>query len=128
METSCVFCDRGNFEERLAGEDENFWTIATLGQITNGGYLLLVPKNHTPCIGTLEPSDITHIGPLVRRIQEAQSAEYGAAHGFIFEHGIVGQTVKHAHIHIVPAQCKITQRVKTDFPSHKIVELLPANT
>ena len=35
MPNNCVFCDRSKFEERLIHETENFYVIATLGQITD---------------------------------------------------------------------------------------------
>jgi len=49
----CVFCDRAQFEDRLVGETKDFFVIATLGQITDGGYVLLVPKEHIACMGAL---------------------------------------------------------------------------
>jgi len=34
----------------------------------------------------------------------------------VFEHGIVGQTVKHAHIHVVPADVRLFEKITKDFP------------
>jgi len=36
--------------------------------------------------------------------------------GIIFEHGIVGQTITHAHLHVIPANGIIKDRVVGDFP------------
>jgi len=46
MGDNCPFCDKKQFEERLIAEVDGFYLIATLGQITDGGYVLLVPKEH----------------------------------------------------------------------------------
>lgn len=58
MESDCVFCDRSKFEERLCGETKDFWIIATLGQITDGGYVLLVPKRHVECVGAMDKNEV----------------------------------------------------------------------
>ena len=50
---SCVFCDKKNFTERVVYENESAYVIASLGQITDGGYLLLVPKIHASCMGAM---------------------------------------------------------------------------
>ena len=49
----CVFCDRAQFEDRLVGETKDFFVIATLGQIIDGGYVLLVQKEHIASMGAL---------------------------------------------------------------------------
>lgn len=116
MDSDCAFCDRTKFEERIIGEDKNFWIIATLGQITDGGYTLLVPKKHIPCIGAMGFKEIEHFEDLAKRIRLALSVEYGIWPVNFFEHGIVGQTIKHAHIHFVPENWQITERILKDFP------------
>jgi hypothetical protein len=34
----------------------------------------------------------------------------------IFEHGIVGQAIPHAHLHLMPANIFLGDRIKKDFP------------
>ncbi len=120
MEKSCPFCNRSQFEERLVGSIGSLNVIATLGQISEGGYLLLVSKEHTPCIGALPNTEglewaITHL-------EAALSREYGAQHVTLFEHGVVGQTVFHAHLHMIPEGVPIGERVRKDFPDYPIQE------
>lgn len=124
MEKDCVFCDRTKFEERLIGETKDSWIIATLGQISNGGYVLLVPKHHIPCIGAMAQSEITVLVSLIEKINLVLQETYGATLFFpTFEHGIVGQTVKHAHIHFVPEYCYLTDRIRKDFSDKEIRRL-----
>lgn len=113
-EKSCAFCDRTQFEEQLVAERENFYIIATLGQITDGGYTLLVPKRHVLCIGAMEFQEIEEMAAEATLLDEFISTEYKRL-TTIFEHGIVGQSVKHAHLHIVPAACMLTSRIQADF-------------
>lgn len=120
MNNDCPFCDRTKVKERIVWEDDSFYIIATLGQISNGGYVLLVPKNHVSCLGAMTKSEIELIEILRQKINFAILKEYGVAPGIIFEHGIVGQTVKHAHLHFIPENSNITARILKDFPDSEI--------
>ncbi len=112
---NCVFCDRSQFEERLCGETKDFWIVATLGQITDGGYVLLVPKRHVECVGAMEEREVERLDILIDQTKGVLYREYNLP-SVIFEHGIVGQTIKHAHIHIAPANITLSERVRRDFP------------
>jgi diadenosine tetraphosphate (Ap4A) HIT family hydrolase len=125
-EKSCVFCDRRNFEERLIGENDHFYFIATLGQITDGGYILLVPKRHVLCVGAMEAWEIQEIIAEASRIDHRISQEYHCP-PIMFEHGIVGQTIQHAHIHFVPVRLYLTEKIRTDFPG-KEIDIIPSLT
>ncbi|MEK9180292.1 MAG: hypothetical protein AAB897_02675 [Patescibacteria group bacterium] len=130
MEQSCAFCnpeiDQTLFGERHIGESENFHVVATKGQITDGGYVVLFPKRHVPCCATAEnnPLDFAWLEYLSSRLRigEGLVKEYSATALTIFEHGIVGQTVKHAHLHFLPAAIDMAPRIQTDFPESKIQE------
>lgn len=118
-EKPCVFCNRIKFEERLIYENNHFYIIATLGQITNGGYVLLVPKKHVLCIGAMEYWEISGVINEAVWIQCHISQEYNCC-PIMFEHGIVGQTIQHAHLHFVPAPLRLTERIRKDFPKAKM--------
>lgn len=136
MKNDCVFCDRTQFEERLVAEhsvveNEEYNIIATLGQITDGGYVLVVPKKHISCMAALPSHEM---GSMVTALQEAYTAlaseykhKYSASIRFcpvtIFEHGIVGQTIKHAHLHLLPAVIDLSPKIRADFPTAEIQEL-----
>jgi hypothetical protein len=109
MTNHCVFCDRKMFEERLVVETESFNVIATLGQITNGGYVLIVPKNHVECAGAMNRAELSDLMSLMSVVRVLVEKEYGPA--IVFEHGIVGQTIPHA-----PARIDLTEKIKKDFP------------
>ena len=113
-ERPCTFCDRSQFEEQLVAESENFYVIATLGQITDGGYVLLVPKRHVLCVGDMTMEEIIHMTAEASKLDQSVSEAYRCS-TTIFEHGIVGQSIKHAHLHIIPAACIMTERIRSDF-------------
>ena len=93
MDEKCVFCDRKNLEEQLVGENKDFYVVATLGQITDGGYVLLIPKRHVPCLAQLNPSELYELRNLMSRISVSLRKAYGPE-SIYFEHGIVGQTIQ----------------------------------
>ena len=118
---NCVFCDRTKFEERIVGENADFFIVATIGQISNGGYLLLIPKRHLECLGAMTSGEIVSAYQAIADISKTISKEYSDKIT-VFEHGIVGQTIRHAHLHFIPEECDITQRVEADFPDFPISE------
>lgn len=117
MAENCPFCDIRQFEERLIAEVDGFYIIATLGQITDGGYVLVFPKRHVSCIGAMEESEVAALSEAYKKAFGAIMDEYGkeAFPGLMFEHGIVGQTIKHAHLHIMPGQINIASKIRKDF-------------
>lgn len=119
MSNDCVFCDRTKFEERIIGENKEFWFIATLGQITEGGYTLIITKRHVPCIGAMTEKEVAEIEEAMLKASDAIEMEYGVA-PVVFEHGIVGQTIQHAHLHLVPARIRLAKKIRDDFPEAQI--------
>lgn len=128
MKNDCAFCNRTQFEERLIAETDEHYVIATLGQI-EPGYTLIAPKEHISCIGALPNNQIESWFNVTYEIWRALSLEYQCNNSVtpypvtIFEHGIVGQTIKHAHLHLLPKSINLTPRIRTDFPTTEIEEL-----
>lgn len=118
---NCPFCDIRQFKERVIAESPGFYLIATLGQITDGGYVLIFPKEHILCCGDMAPFfglDRDLINGTLRIIRQEYQEKIT-----VFEHGIVGQTIKHAHMHLLPTTIDLTPRIRADFPESDIVEL-----
>lgn len=139
MGAGCVFCDRSNFEERIIAEGRNWYVIASLGQITDGGYVLIVPKQHMRCMGELPrcfgsvvPGSIYHAEFLAYFALLLEYRKLALLFGHqkkesypitAFEHGIVGQTITHAHLHILPVDLDFTTKVRADFPESEVAEI-----
>lgn len=129
----CTFCDKAKLGERLIYETSDWYLAATLGQITDGGYVLVIPKDHIPCMGALTShSPGSQTDQMLRVTKEAcraisleyQRSSCSTPYPMIaFEHGIVGQTVKHAHLHLLPITIDLTPKIRADFPQAEFEEL-----
>lgn len=113
--TDCVFCYPEKIKSRTIASLDGVNIVATLGQITEGGYVLLIPTDHVPCIGAMDKDQIKIIDQVTSQIVKCLKQKYQNT-VTIFEHGIVGQTIKHAHLHFFPADIDLTNRIQSDFP------------
>lgn len=117
--SSCVFCNFSKIKDRTIATIDGFHVTVSLGQITNGGYLLLIPTQHTTCLGTMNRSQINNFEAVLDETSDNLYHVYDNPVTF-FEHGIVGQTVFHAHLHIFPGNVDIGKRITIDFPNFEI--------
>ncbi|MBI2450928.1 MAG: HIT domain-containing protein [Parcubacteria group bacterium] len=132
MDNNCVFCDRTKIGNRLIAENSRWYVAATLGQII-GGYTLVIPKVHISCMGALtshRPGSQTEaMLKIAKETCRALSLEYRHSNSATpcpvtaFEHGIIGQTIKHAHLHLLPTAIDLTQKIRADFPESEFEEL-----
>jgi len=116
---SCPFCDFSKIKKRTIATVDGFHIVASLGQITDGGYLLIIPQYHTPCLGNLDKNQTFKLNSLSYHLSAILEEEYQEP-VIIFEHGIVGQTIPHAQLHILPAKINIKSQVERNFPGSKI--------
>ncbi|MBI2591221.1 MAG: hypothetical protein HYW34_00910 [Candidatus Brennerbacteria bacterium] len=132
MVSNCDFCDRTKFEERIIAEYNDWYVVASLGQII-GGYTIVIPKAHISCMGALashhHDNQIESMAKIISKVSCALSLEYCKNNPAVnypiimFEHGIIGQSIKHAHLHFLPAIIDLTTIILADFPKAKFREL-----
>lgn len=73
---ACTFCDFSKIEARTVATIDGFHLTVSLGQITNGGYLLLIPQKHTSCLGTLTKAQSSHLDHLINQVITTLEEEY----------------------------------------------------
>jgi histidine triad (HIT) family protein len=100
----CTFCEvapgaKSGIYERTIIETPNFRVFPTMGQIAEG-YVLIVPKEHHACIGAMPEPVIDEFIELKDRVDKLVTEAYQKP--IYFEHGVIGQTVLHAHMHVIP--------------------------
>ncbi|MBQ6493804.1 MAG: HIT family protein [Erysipelotrichaceae bacterium] len=101
----CIFCEiiAGNIPGKKIYEDEEFLAILDISQTTKG-HTLVMPKKHYENFLEM-PAD--EFGRLMETVQKtaAKVVENMHANGcniLINTNEIAGQTVMHAHVHIIP--------------------------
>ena len=89
--------------------------IATLGQIVEG-YVVIFPKEHYACIGEMPEEAINELIGLKDEFDRRITSKYSRP--IHFEHGVAGQTVLHAHLHLIPfpSEKDMLERVSKRFP------------
>lgn len=113
----CVFCDKEKRAEKTFYESANFFAMPTIGQISNGGHSLLVPKYHAPCLGEMSSELFQEFSQVKAEVQDAVEEEYGRS--IAFEHGIIGQSVPHAHVQILPSHSDLFSTLQCRYQFYK---------
>jgi len=92
-------------------EDENFWIVCDAHPLAEG-HILIVTKEHLPCAGAISDRLFKRFEELYGEVQSFISSEYGQT--AVFEHGVVGQTVFHCHVHFLPFGGSIKNIIKNE--------------
>jgi diadenosine tetraphosphate (Ap4A) HIT family hydrolase len=96
--TGCAFCRRNDIAYVLK-ETSNFLVAADHAPLVEG-HLLIIPKRHYACYGSV-PSELdAELFALKREVGQFLSHFYAPA--VFWEHGVFRQTVFHAHLHCFP--------------------------
>jgi diadenosine tetraphosphate (Ap4A) HIT family hydrolase len=100
---ACPFCSRETLSRAVAEHGTGF-AVRDLYPVTEG-HLLILPKRHTPDWFTMTDEERRDTGALLLNLRENLFAEDPAITGFNI--GIncgesAGQTILHAHIHLIP--------------------------
>ncbi len=94
----CPFCVRQDLHNILT-ESQSFFLLADHAPLIEG-HILLVPKAHYSCYGTLVPDLEPEF--LLMKARAAAFLRQAYRVPIFFEHGIFRQTVFHAHLHCFP--------------------------
>jgi diadenosine tetraphosphate (Ap4A) HIT family hydrolase len=115
FEEDCTFCRIGTDKaaelaeyDRPIIEDEDFFVIPALGQLT-AGYVLICSREHHLNLGLINGARSASFERLKERIRQGLVEEYGQ-NPIFFEHGPAsfnmraGSCVEHAHLHAIPVE------------------------
>jgi diadenosine tetraphosphate (Ap4A) HIT family hydrolase len=93
----CAFC---LFDDKVFSQDADFYVKPTKGMMDVEGYALLIPKAHVRAFGAMTAAEHEKFVKARAAVAEAIRRVYGDP--LVFEHGVAGQTVFHAHAHFIP--------------------------
>ena len=116
--SGCPFC---NPQESLLVANESAHAINDKHPISPG-HCLVIPKRHVASIFALSVNEYLRCFELVRSVKDLLQAQHSpAAFNLAINDGpAAGQTVEHAHIHVVPRYAGDTLK-----PDNLLRELLP---
>jgi diadenosine tetraphosphate (Ap4A) HIT family hydrolase len=80
-------------------QTENFYIVCDAHPLAEG-HILIIPKRHISCVGNCPEYLFEEFLRLNEKVSDFLEKEYGSVSSF--EHGILGQTVFHSHIHYLP--------------------------
>lgn len=118
----CVFCNRDLDKGDRLFETPDFFVSTGIG-VASPGHLMLVSKNHYDCYADMPDrlrGEFMELKNFVfRKIKRAFSEP------FLIEYGVLGQSVRHAHLHFIPKERKATRhyaayRIKNIFKEMEI--------
>lgn len=105
---ACVFCDRSN-EPGALFEGANVHLIPDLFPVVPG-HLLLVSREHLPCYGAARPEVLAELDSVAAVAMQFVHEGYGVE-PLLWENGGAGQTVFHAHLHVMPVALPALQEI-----------------
>jgi diadenosine tetraphosphate (Ap4A) HIT family hydrolase len=120
FEEGCRFCELPD-RDRVLRIDDNFSIVLSLGPLVQG-HFMLVARSHFQSSAELPAKITPTAGRVIKRLSDSALHEFGEL--TIFEHGRAGACVPpghgqdhcyHAHVHFVPTNVALTERVQKDF-------------
>lgn len=105
-----IFCQiKEKLKDQVIEETKNFYAVHDGYPLTEG-HLLIVPKEHVDCYLNLNKKLKKEFLCLKNKLVMFLENYY--QYPVIFEHGIAGQTVLHAHLHLLPTNIVILDKLK----------------
>ncbi len=109
IEKNCPHCNRESFAfKHPLEETQNFLIICDAHPLVEG-HILIVPKDHYSCIGEYPDSIFKEFKEVYDRVSAFIKENYRFVCSF--EHGKIGQTVFHSHVHLLPCNCRANEIV-----------------
>jgi len=109
-------------------ESRDFVVVPAKGHFTVG-YFLILPRQHEPSFASITSPDLTDqwwklYVALAQRVKNILGPMMFFEHGSIFGGGYAGNTIEHAHLHVVPAKTDLVLSVVDDGrPTRRIPSL-----
>jgi len=109
LKKDCPHCNLSSFATKHPlKETKNFIVVCDVHPLIEG-HILIMPKQHISCIGEYRKNFLDEFLELYKQFLNFIKQTYGSVSSF--EHGKIGQTVFHSHVHLLPFKGKPTEIV-----------------
>lgn len=100
IKKDCPHCNPKSFAlKHILKETNLFWVVCDVHPLVEG-HILIIPKKHLSCVGEYDKKFLEEFDYLYSTFCTFVKDEYGSISSF--EHGKIGQTVFHSHVHLLP--------------------------
>ena len=96
---NCPFCQRDKIKSDILMESENFFVKVGVG-ILAPGHVMVITREHLSCFAEL-PNHLMKEFILLKN-KVTNNLKLNFAEPIIYEHGVYGQSINHAHLHFLP--------------------------
>ena len=121
----CIFCDiiDGKIPSSKVYEDDNTLSFLDLSQTTYG-HTLVIPKKHYDNVLQMRADEFAELMKTVQKVAKKlqEKLNYKGVNILINTNEEAGQTVKHAHVHIIP-RYDVNDTVKFEFTENNLKSL-----
>ena len=118
----CVFCEiiKGNIPSAKVFENDQVLAILDISQATKG-HTLVIPKKHYETILDMPQDEFKELMGVVQNLADQIVTKLNASgcNILINTNEAAGQTVKHAHVHIIP-RYSVDDDISIQFTEHKL--------
>lgn len=109
---NCPHCDFSGWAYLSKVEETPLFNVICDSHPLLEGHLLIIPKRHVVCVGDYTEAEFNEFESLYNKYKAILKKIYGPL--AIFEHGKIGQTVFHSHVHFVPFKGNIADVAPED--------------
>ncbi len=99
----CIFCKiiKGEIPSYTVYEDELVKVFLDINP-SNNGHMLIVPKNHTLDLNTIDSSTLIHVMTIAKQMKKLVEDRLHADGVTLLQNNGIAQDVKHFHLHVIP--------------------------
>ena len=97
----CLFCDFDKIKRDILWSSGNFYVKVGVG-ILAPGHVMLLPKMHLDCFAQLPMQLRKEFFSIKDNLLNKVKSSFNEP--IIYEHGVYGQSIKHAHLHFLPSR------------------------
>ena len=98
---NCLFCQRHKINLDILLESKNFFVKVGVAVLAPG-HVMLLPKIHIDCFAQLPKQLSKEFISLKYKLFNKVKSAFNEP--IVYEHGVYGQSIKHAHLHFLPSR------------------------